>query len=231
MNVLGFDTCFDACSVAVGVGLGSGRARVTRRFERMVTGHAERLAPMMAEALDEAGVGVVEIDRIAITLGPGSFTGTRITIAAARALRLTADLPVAVFSSLEVMAHDPAIGAVPPGYDLLIAVDARRDQIYAQVFDGPARDALGTPVLVAAADLERIVRPNRPVLVAGSASSMVADVMPDVLLAPAAAVSDIANVLEIACVRPAYRGEIVAHYLRPPDAKPQDGRQLERAGL
>jgi len=76
---------------------------LAHRFEPMRTGHAERLFPMIAEGLAEASLAIGDIDRIAVTHGPGTFTGTRISVAAARALAVALPGGVASFSSLHVM--------------------------------------------------------------------------------------------------------------------------------
>src|SRR5262249_56257750 len=65
-----------------------GTERMILRKENMVRGHAEALMPMVAEAMAEVGLGFAELDLIAATLGPGSFTGVRIAIAAARGFAL-----------------------------------------------------------------------------------------------------------------------------------------------
>jgi tRNA threonylcarbamoyladenosine biosynthesis protein TsaB len=86
MNILAFDTCFDACSVCVAQ-TGADRAvEFSGALERFETGHAERLIPMVEEVMSRAGLTFSHIDRLAVTVGPGTFTGTRIGVAAARAL-------------------------------------------------------------------------------------------------------------------------------------------------
>ena len=85
MNVLAFDTCFDACSVAAGRGLRSLAPSIVALYEPMSSGQAERLVPMIEEALAATGMTAGDLDRIAVTCGPGTFTGTRIAVSAARA--------------------------------------------------------------------------------------------------------------------------------------------------
>ena len=86
MKILAFDTCFDGCSVCVAEQRGAAVVALSSRMERFETGHAERLIPMIGEAMDETRVAFGDLDRIAVTVGPGTFTGTRIGIAAARSL-------------------------------------------------------------------------------------------------------------------------------------------------
>jgi tRNA threonylcarbamoyladenosine biosynthesis protein TsaB len=131
MAVLAFDTCFGACSAAASAGAGSA---VASRFEVMDVGHAERLVPMIQEVLSEAGLRVGDLAAIGVTIGPGSFTGTRIGIAAARAFGLASSARVVGYGSLAVMARRAAI-ALNDGQDIAVAVDMRRGEIYTQVFD------------------------------------------------------------------------------------------------
>ena len=84
---------------------GRGEWLLREAYEPRATGHAERLFPMIAEVMDGAGLAFSAIDRIAVTLGPGTFTGVRVGIAAARALALATGKPVVAMTSLAVMAH------------------------------------------------------------------------------------------------------------------------------
>jgi tRNA threonylcarbamoyladenosine biosynthesis protein TsaB len=106
MNVLAFDTCLGALSVAVRWRGSGGEWLMRWAFEAHQGGHAERLMPMIAELLCEAGLPFSAIARIAVTLGPGSFTGVRAGVAAARGLALASGRPVVGTSSLAVMAEE-----------------------------------------------------------------------------------------------------------------------------
>lgn len=98
--VLALDTTLDACSVAVAHG---GIVRALRS-ETMNRGQAERLAPMAREAMEEAGLAFSELDRIAVTNGPGSFTGVRVGLSFARALALALGKPCLGVPTLEALA-------------------------------------------------------------------------------------------------------------------------------
>ncbi|MFZ2031932.1 MAG: tRNA (adenosine(37)-N6)-threonylcarbamoyltransferase complex dimerization subunit type 1 TsaB [Vitreimonas sp.] len=100
MIVLAVDTALDACSVAIV----RGDAVLASLSERMQRGQAERLAPMAREAADAAGVAFSELDRIAVTTGPGSFTGVRVGLSFARALALALSRPCIGVSTLEALA-------------------------------------------------------------------------------------------------------------------------------
>lgn len=232
MNVLALDTCFPALSVAVGSSLASSHARVLSRTEPMATGHAERLLPLIGSLLDEAGLVVADIDRVVVTVGPGSFTGTRIGIAAARAFKLTRHMALVPITSLEAIALSPLIAAAP-GEDVVVAVDAHRGEAYVQVFDAEARQSSGPPRLLALSDLASLQR-GRPVLAIGTAAGAVAEAInasggkaraqPDMIF------PDMAAAVIWAATREPVTAPIEPLYLRPPDAKPQEGKSLERAG-
>ncbi|OYX35860.1 MAG: tRNA (adenosine(37)-N6)-threonylcarbamoyltransferase complex dimerization subunit type 1 TsaB [Caulobacterales bacterium 32-69-10] len=103
--------------------------------EPMERGHQERLAPLVAETMAAAGVAFPEIDRLAVTVGPGSFTGLRVGIAFAKGLSIALGKPCLGVGTLEALA-----AACGPGF-VVAAIDGRRGQIYLQAF------ADGAPVM------------------------------------------------------------------------------------
>lgn len=143
MLVLAFDTTAAACSVALvkdGVALAHIR-------ELMDQGQAEILMPQIEEVMQETGLAYSALDRIAVTIGPGSFTGVRVGLSAARALGLAAGKPVIGISSLETIAA--AVPEVERGRHahILAAVDTKRGDLYVQVF--AARDLSSCAEVVA----------------------------------------------------------------------------------
>ena len=139
MKVLAFDSSAAACSAAVRDGDGG---LLAHRFESLARGHAERLMPMLRAVMAEAGLAFAELDLIAVTTGPGSFTGIRVGLAAARGLALASGLPL-----LGITAFEAVAAAVPPaerrGELLMVAIDSRRADLFIQSFaaDGCALSA------------------------------------------------------------------------------------------
>ena len=129
MTLLGFDTATATCSAA----LWAEGAVVAHRRSEAGGRHAETLVPMLREVAAEGGTTLAEVDAFAVTVGPGSFTGIRIGLAAARGLALAGKRPLIGLSTLEVLA-----AGVPEGEregPILAALDAGRGRLYAQLFD------------------------------------------------------------------------------------------------
>jgi len=141
-TILSLATVTEMCSVAV-----CSEGRVLANNQSLLGAkHAEKLLPMIAKVMKQAGVQFADLDRIAVAKGPGSFTGIRIGIAAARGLALAASKPLSGVNSLEAMAH----GIYSNGRSILAVLDARRGQVYVQTF---ASD--GLPLSEA-----KVIKPN-----------------------------------------------------------------------
>lgn len=211
MIVLGLDTCLNACSVAVTDG---GRV-LAHRSEVMARGHQERLAPMAQAVMADAGLAFDRLARIGATVGPGSFTGLRVGVAFAKGLASALSIPTAPVGVLE------ALAAEAEGLAAAV-IDARRDQVYLQVFEAGralmAPDVL--PVPIAAARLAELVQ-GRALTLVGSGGPLLADVAPGAaVLAPEGC--DARKVATLAMARgPA---PLKPLYLRAPDAKLPGGR-------
>lgn len=206
MIVLGLDTCLNACSVAVL----DGETVLAWRSETMARGHQERLAPMVQAVMAEAGLSFDRLDRIGATVGPGSFTGLRVGVAFAKGLASALSIPAVGVGALEALAAG-ASGLVSA------VIDARRDQLYLQIFDGGAAlmapDVL--PLGTAAARLAELAM-GRPLTLIGSGAPLLADAAPGaVVLTPegcdARLVARLAGGRAPSPIRPLY--------LRAPDAK------------
>ena len=130
MIVLALDTALAATSVAVL----DGETVLAVRSEPMERGHQERLAGIVRDVMAEAGIGFDALERIGVTVGPGSFTGLRVGLAFAKGLALALDIPCVGVGTMEALA-----ASVETSGPVVVAIDARRGQIYLQVFrDGAA---------------------------------------------------------------------------------------------
>lgn len=169
MKILGFDTAMGACSAAVW----SDGDIVARRFTLLQRGHAEALVPMLEEVRAAAGgLAYQDLDYIAVTVGPGTFTGIRVGLATARGLGLAAARPVVGITTLEAIAA-AAVAADPERVDHTLAViDARRDEAYAQVFDSRMEPLWPPALLNLEAVAERL--PEGETLLAGTGAQAVA---------------------------------------------------------
>ncbi len=196
----------------------------------MVTGQAEALMPMIGEAMEAAGVRFGDLDRIVVTTGPGTFTGMRIGVAAARALSLALHIPVIGLTSFDVMALNPAL-ARQDGEVTVIVMDARRGQCYVQVLDSSDLAASAGPRIVPVDELAS-AGGRGPIVFAGSGARMAAEVASRAgrtarIIAPDLQ-PDISHALAAASQTTSNSKALRPLYLRPPDAKPQDGKSLAR---
>src|SRR6516164_4313362 len=151
MRVLAIDTPPEACSVAV---LDTGRAdlRVQESLP-MQRGQAEALMPLVAQIPESAQLDFTDLDRIAVTTGPGSFTGLRVGIAAARGIALATGKPAVGLSTLAAFAA-PLIAA-DDSLPVVAAIDARHDHVYLQVF-GPGGRTVVAPRLASLREALRV---------------------------------------------------------------------------
>jgi tRNA threonylcarbamoyladenosine biosynthesis protein TsaB len=140
----------------------------------MPHGQAEALLPMVESAMGAARLAASTLDLITVTTGPGSFTGIRVGLAAAKGIALGLGVPLFGVTSFE--AGVAACEADPFGRFILVALDSRRTDLYIQLFD-PARHALGSPAAVLPEGLTDIVTAaagSRPLAVTGDAAARAA---------------------------------------------------------
>jgi tRNA threonylcarbamoyl adenosine modification protein YeaZ len=233
MVVLALDTAAENCAVALAES-GDGLSVLARRSEAIGRGHAERLMPMIGEVLAEAGLTYADLARIAVTTGPGSFTGTRIGVAAARGLALALGIPAVGVGVLDALIETARVDAD----GLVVAVlDARRGEVYAKAIGPGSTVSNGTTVLEAqvttAIALAQAIAgtDSRPVTLTGSAAASVAQRLNEAGIttdiAGDAVSADIGTVAALGAS--AGSGSPPAPlYLRPPDAKPQTGMAVAR---
>jgi tRNA threonylcarbamoyladenosine biosynthesis protein TsaB len=218
MLILAIDTALDACAAGV---LDTDAAKViAQESQAMKRGHAEALMPLIARVIKEAGIGFASLDRIAVTTGPGSFTGLRVGLSAARGIALAANRPVVGLTTLTAYAA-PVVGrnAEQP---VISVIDARHGQVYFQVVSGnggslmrprvgPIEEALGAS------------RFGAPYLV-GNAAKIIGDRWPADAPPPfkveALPAPDITWVAWLGAAVNPDTAPARPYYLRAPDAKP-----------
>jgi tRNA threonylcarbamoyladenosine biosynthesis protein TsaB len=218
MLILAIDTALDACAAAV-LDTDAGQL-IAQESLAMKRGHAEALMPLIARVMKASGIAFTSLDRIAVTTGPGSFTGLRVGLSAARGIALAAEKPVVGLTTLTAYAA-PFVGD-DSAHPILSAVDARHDHVYFQVVSGDG----GSLVKAKVAPIEEAIEASRlgaPHLV-GNAAGILADRWPTDAPAPIKVdVQPAPDINWVAWVGAAVDPETAPakpYYLRAPDAKP-----------
>jgi tRNA threonylcarbamoyladenosine biosynthesis protein TsaB len=219
MLILAIDTALDACSAGI---LDSNAGKlIAQESLAMKRGHAEALMPLIARVIKESGIPFTALDRIAVTIGPGSFTGLRVGLSAARGIALAADKPVVGVTTLTAYAA-PVVSrnAEPP---VISAIDARHDHVYFQAVSGNG----GSLIRPRVAPIEEALGASKfgaPHLV-GNAAKILADRWPADALQPFKVdpqpAPDIAWVAWLGAAVDPNNAPARPFYLRAPDAKPQ----------
>ena len=225
MRVLAIDTALGACAAAVFDSQAG--AILAAESIGMVRGHAEAVMPLIARVMDAARSEFVELNRIAVTVGPGSFTGLRVGISAARGIALAAARPAIGLSTLSALAA-PHVAA-RTGDTIIAAIDARNEQVYFQVF-APNGVTVVTPRLDRVRAAVRAV-PVGPTVITGSGALLVAAHWPSGSPVPRVedhAAPDIGWVARLGAAAQEEGAPPKPLYLRRPDARPQDAGRLPR---
>jgi tRNA threonylcarbamoyladenosine biosynthesis protein TsaB len=225
MRLLAIDTALEACSAAV---LDTESSGVASESLPMVRGHAEALIPLIGRVMKQAAMAFSELDRIAVTTGPGSFTGLRVGIAAARGIALAAAKPVVGLTTLAAyaaphIAHDDKTA-------IAVAIDARHQHVYLQIF-GPGGRTLIAPRISSITDAVRAAA-HGPVRIVGTGATMLAVAWPahdaPPVLVDESRAPDIVWVARLAAAADESANDPKPLYLRAPDAQPQDAARLPR---
>lgn len=211
-RLLAIDCSAGACSVAVAA---NGNVSATELL-RLTRGHSEVIMPMVERVLAEAGWTAGDLDAIAATVGPGSFTGLRIGLAAARGLALATGARTVPVTSLEALAHAAGLAETP----VLAALDSKRGDLFCQWFAADGRP-IGEPSVRTAAEAVALA-PAAPFRVAGDASEAVVVAAGEAGLSAVVLegcdIPDARSVAAVATVRLAAGGEgpLRPLYLRAP---------------
>lgn len=218
MLILAIDTALDACAAAV---LDTDASKlIAQESQPMKRGHAEALMPLIARVMKESGIGFAALDRIAVTTGPGSFTGLRVGLSAARGIALAAGKPVVGLTTLTAYAA-PIVGqnAAQP---VISAIDARHDHVYFQVVNGDG-SSLVRPRVAPVEEALGASQFGAPYLV-GNAAGILAERWPQDAPPPfkvdAQPAPDISWVAWLGAAVSPDTAPARPYYLRAPDAKP-----------
>lgn len=194
----------------------------------MERGHAEALLPMVDRVIATLDGGFAALTRIAVAIGPGSFTGIRIGVSAARAFGLACGVPVVGVSTLAALAA-PAIAA-GFGPTIAAAVDAHHGHVYVQSFSGEGETRL-PPTILPAAEAIRAVGPG-PVRLIGSGAPMLAieawSAGIEANIDDRGAVPDIHYLARLGRLMDPARARPQPFYVKAPDARPPTGSVLAR---
>jgi tRNA threonylcarbamoyl adenosine modification protein YeaZ len=234
MRLLAIDTSLNACSVCL---FDAGQpARTRRETISMERGHAEALMPMVERITageGEAGPGMprdgmASIDRIAVTVGPGSYTGLRVGISAARALGLALGKPVVGVTTLSALAA-PMVGR-ETGRLITAAIDARHGSVYVTVLNAEGKPVV-TPRLASLRDAARAIGAG-PASLVGSGAKLVAQeawaMGLDVVVIEGSDAPDILWVARLGLLAQPQTQPPRPLYLKAPEATPQDGARIAR---
>lgn len=224
MLLLALDNAEAACSAALwNDARPAAEALVGHRRLSAARGQADHLIPLIDELLRAADCDYPALGALAVNCGPGSFTGLRSVVAAARGLALAAGLPVVGVGSLEALAE--AVPDAPAG-TLVAAVDARRGEIYLQAFDRHKRPR-GGPAVMTPAQAVAGLGPG-PLRLVGSGAPLLRAALPARRVALLESAESDARWVASCAARRLAGGEVPQpgftlrpRYLRPPDARPQ----------
>lgn len=209
MRILAVDTALGACSVAIL----DGDKVLAHRFAIMERGHAEALAPMVEAAMNDAASEFSSLDRLAVTTGPGTFTGQRVGLAFMRAMRIALGKELVGLTTLSVMAQE-AMWQTKRAVGVALH-DARRGEVYLEIVGAielsPCVLSLEDAVARASGLGDRSV-------LAGTAAMRAKEQLPKAILSDVRQ-PDALWVAKLALASPSPEAPPKPLYLRPPDAK------------
>ncbi len=225
MKLLAIDCSARLCAACV-YDAGAGQ-ELGRQVLDLGKGHAEHLMGVIEEAMRAAGVGFSDLGTVAVSVGPGSFTGVRVGVSAARGLALALKVPAVGVNTLEALAAEAR--ALHGPCTVLAALDGGRGEIQSAVYDNVGA-VLFAPAVI---DLERatLLATEYSAALAGTAAEMIAAALPgqNNPVGPLGSTADIGTYARLAAGKePGERPKPL--YLREPDAKPQAGFVLPRSG-
>ena len=172
MLILAIDTALEACAAAV-LDTETGQL-IAQESQAMKRGHAEALMPLIGRVIAASGIAFASLGRIAVTTGPGSFTGLRVGLSAARGIALAANIPVVGVTTLA--AYAAPVVSQNAEHPVISVIDARHDHVYLQVVSGNG-SALVRPRVAPMAEAINASRFGAPCVV-GNAAALLAERWP-----------------------------------------------------
>jgi len=226
MNVLAIDTAANLCAACI-YDAAADVVR-SRRVLDIGKGHAEHLMGTIAGTLEEAGLSYRDLDCIAVSVGPGSFTGVRVGVSAARGLALALKIPAIGVSTLEALATEAR--AAFPDRTVAAMIDGRRGDLYLAGYDRDGK-RLHDPAAVSLETAGEFAMTHDAVLAGNGADMLIASVPAGSRfdVASRAATGDVTTYARLAALRNAPFDKPKPLYLRGADARPQTGFTLSRA--
>jgi tRNA threonylcarbamoyladenosine biosynthesis protein TsaB len=222
MRLLAIDTSANRCAACV---FDTESGELGRAVRDLGKGHAEHLMAVVQEALAEAGSSYAELNRIAVSVGPGSFTGIRVGVAAARGLALALKIPSVGITTLDALAKEARFAFA--GREILAVIDARRGQFYLAGYDAGGILTEG-PMVATLSEVVDMIADGNPVL-NGNAAGMVNEAVGLKLdIAGQSATADIGVYARLAAQQDATGEPPRPLYLRGADARAQEGFAVAR---
>ncbi|MCO6391508.1 tRNA (adenosine(37)-N6)-threonylcarbamoyltransferase complex dimerization subunit type 1 TsaB [Aliihoeflea aestuarii] len=222
MILLAIDTSANLCAASIQDTTERGRA-----VHDLGKGHAEHLMAVIDEALAQAGVAFADLDAVAVSVGPGSFTGIRVGVSAARGLALALGIPAIGVTTLEALGFEAR--QANPGRAILAALDGGRGEIHAALYSA-AGDELAAPAAFDAKAALALASEHDAVVTGSSADILQALADGTLDVAGRAATADIAAYAALAATKPVNGPRPSPLYLRSADAKVQEGFAVSRKG-
>lgn len=170
MKILAIETATAVCGSAV---VENERILGERSIEAPQM-HSEKIMGLIDEVLTSARIGLKDIDAIAVSIGPGSFTGLRIGLSVAKGLSFTCEKPLTAVSTLRALARNAIGRGLAAGRDLILcSIDARRDEVYAAGYRAAALDEVLSPRAVSVPVLAQLLEGEKRIVLVGDGAEKI----------------------------------------------------------